>query len=520
MYLRNYWAVQLTDADVDKVMKRQRVSIPEALRKRRNEFASMFRHTISYCMGRGVRSPTALFSILKTCTSGRDSFSLEKTVDVWQSRLAKTLAVHMKPGRDDADFVVELLRKMNDANEPCAYQAQSTTFMQALVKTNECNCKCFTEFVLASAEEVGRTNIVPVLSPHHVTAGIIDLDAPVVRDTIKQCKLETGNYLTDSEQQQRGDFDLGRWFGSLGLNFSIALHPNVTLFPVRLVAENASHIGVDKYWRAVQWEENPERRNRWKQELGIREYDVAPIEHDRQKIANGGRWPAVSLILRGIIARNEVNDIDRTHAQLVALALVFGFPAGMFDFLLVGGSSRLQKRRCANALLELMRTVSNPQDQATCIVTHGMMTLLWHGLILRPNKNASPSGNCLPRPVPSTFAPLAVRDCAQTKLLTKVKPRFFVARDLGSARKSAETWLEIVQVFVDRNASQSWCRAFYEALETGAMDRKKFKETSLNILLGPQRSYVVVACGNFNAKSRVRTDIVQEPELAAFLQSM
>ena len=150
--------------------------------------------TIKYIRNRGIKSKIAIFNIISAVVSStpQTRMSLEEAVQIWlKHKLVleeinqEVNSTHIVTGiispqaLQDVRFAVKAMKYLKFperyGRSQCTYDITARNFIMAL-RSGKCQCQCYTEYLLAAAEEVNRPTIVPLTKESHVYVGIVDTD--------------------------------------------------------------------------------------------------------------------------------------------------------------------------------------------------------------------------------------------------------------------------------------------------------------------------------------------------------
>jgi hypothetical protein len=151
---------------------------------------------------RGIKSKLAMFNILDACHSKTFSVTFETAARRWLKEKEILQEVHERamvsnPDRvkQDTYFALHTLHylvygRFAWSSEPyktldatCPYGVDAKNFILTLVTTNTCLCLCYTNYVVAAADEFGHTFVTKCIIPGHVYIAITyDEDRRTERD--------------------------------------------------------------------------------------------------------------------------------------------------------------------------------------------------------------------------------------------------------------------------------------------------------------------------------------------------
>lgn len=140
-----------------------------------------------------IKSSTAIYNILRVVRTGE--FTLNEVANRWQEEKSTVLQLIAAEARakypeskvhQNVQFAVNTLLylqfgvKLWDPDQlrptipevACPYTKGAFNFMYTLLKTNQCLCLCYTDYVLAAAQEYGFELIFPCPQPGHVNLAI------------------------------------------------------------------------------------------------------------------------------------------------------------------------------------------------------------------------------------------------------------------------------------------------------------------------------------------------------------
>lgn len=163
--------------------------------------------SIKYMKKIGIKSKLAMYYILMACKSeskiGLEYKGLTDSLESYYygyKRSLKTISNRWleevsKMGENDRDAKKYILKKeqntyfalsvlydlqyerggdKNEMTSKCPYTPMAKNFIQTIIETNKCLCLCYTNYVLAAAEEYGYKLIKGLLMSSHIYLGIID----------------------------------------------------------------------------------------------------------------------------------------------------------------------------------------------------------------------------------------------------------------------------------------------------------------------------------------------------------
>ncbi len=150
-----------------------------------------------YVLGQGIQSNLAIYLLVRTTLSKAfgSSMTLEKSTALWRNYRVTFVAIDAEIRRTSQDdnigntkFAVSVMMhlkfpKGQQTYSACPYAIGAQNFIIALF-THQCLCSCYTGYVVAAAEEVGRGCIIPLEHPGHMNIGILDSTRTVPIQTI------------------------------------------------------------------------------------------------------------------------------------------------------------------------------------------------------------------------------------------------------------------------------------------------------------------------------------------------
>ena len=260
----------------------------------------------------GIHSKIAQYNIIDCIKSNTHDISVEQGIERWLAEKQELAKIHntvvlAKLSIEESNLYFALLvlkHLMFGADEKtlqCPYTVDAKNFMVALVITGQCLCRCYTQYVLAGAEEFGYTRLMGCASPGHVNIAIMR-PAPINTDPATVLATIDGGWVEDMAAIDDARFAGGdKVIGDneyIVMDYVMALPDVVTrmerVYKTKHASIKCGHIG-DKGSYYSTWFELVEMFNQ--------------------------------AVLR--------NNRDRLPYDIMALAQVFGFdPSPLFDILI------------------------------------------------------------------------------------------------------------------------------------------------------------------------------------------
>lgn len=162
----------------------------------------------AWVRSQGVKSKLAIFSILMACSSNTFKVSLEEATQRWKQEVSvlgqidkRARAMSNDLVHQNCFFALHVLfylqfgrfawepNKTFSIEPECPYADDAKNFILTLVKTNRCLCLCYTNYVLAAAEELGYSLVKRCSLPGHVNIAVVfpESQGAVVTD---DCQLD------------------------------------------------------------------------------------------------------------------------------------------------------------------------------------------------------------------------------------------------------------------------------------------------------------------------------------------
>ena len=154
--------------------------------------AKEFERATAWLRSQGIKSKLAIFSILMACTSKTFKVSLQEAADRWLQEVSVLRKIDQRArkfkGSDVQQtcfFALHTLfylqfgrfgwsRNKTGSIEPqCPYADDAKNFILTLVQTNRCLCLCYTNYVLAAAEEFGYFLVKRCSMNEHVNIAVV-----------------------------------------------------------------------------------------------------------------------------------------------------------------------------------------------------------------------------------------------------------------------------------------------------------------------------------------------------------
>jgi hypothetical protein len=134
--------------------------------------------SVAWMKKKGIKSKIAMFNILFACHSNTFVITMQEATQRWIEEIRKMRVIHEKAQNFSPDLLQQntyfalhtlILLQFGDLDitdlgyemqvPACPYADDARNFIVTLLKTGKCLCACYTNYVLAAAEEFGYTLI-------------------------------------------------------------------------------------------------------------------------------------------------------------------------------------------------------------------------------------------------------------------------------------------------------------------------------------------------------------------------